>query len=360
MNVTRRTAMGMVVAATAIPGLGMGSARAQTTIRLTMASSHPTALAWVKALEYVVKRSNEVLAERGSEYRLDWTEAYNGQLYGLTETLTAVSQNITDGGWIGALFEPSRLPLQNIMYATPFCTTTVRQAISTMNTLNDNEQAMKDEWAKYDVRFFGCCVSDGYSLFTKEPLNDIKDISGRRILGVPVTAPWLTSLGAAVIPTGLPEMYSMLQTGVADGVIMIGTGAYPLKLHEVAPHAVRSDTGPFTFGGFGMNATAFNGLPPDVQQVMIEMGQAYSDENARIIEERTNAVWPLIEKGSASVRVMDDAEKLRWANAMPDLGKIWVDKNEAAGVPARQIMKSFMAELRKTGGKPLRDWDADI
>ena len=137
MNVTRRTAMGMVVAATAIPGLGMGSARAQTTIRLTMASSHPTALAWVKALEYVVKRSNEVLAERGSEYRLDWTEAYNGQLYGLTETLTAVSQNITDGGWIGALFEPSRLPLQNIMYATPFCTTTVRQAISMEPQWND-------------------------------------------------------------------------------------------------------------------------------------------------------------------------------------------------------------------------------
>ena len=48
-------------------------------------------------------------------------------------------------------------------------------------------------------------------------------------------------------------MYGQLQTGVGDGIILIGTGAYPLKLHEEAPFVTRVDTGPLTFGGFGIN-----------------------------------------------------------------------------------------------------------
>ena len=358
--ISRRAAMGIIVGAAVVPALGLRTASAQTTIRLTMASSHPTALAWVGPLQTVVTRSNELLAERGSEYRIDWTEAYGGQLYGLTETLEAVTQQITDAGWIGALFEPSALPLQNIMYATPFATNDVRQATATMNALNREEEGMKAEWARHDIVFFGACCSDGYSLFTKEPLDDIADVAGRRMLGVPVTAPWLEPLGATLIATGLPEMYSQLQTGVGDGVIMVGTGAYPLKLHEVAPHVTRVDTGPFTFGGFGMNATVFAGLPQDVQAVLVETGQIYSDENARLIEERDTAVWGLFEAEGATIRQMPMDEKLRWVTAMPDLGRIWVEANEAPGVPARQMMTQFMARLREVGGEPLRDWAANI
>lgn len=360
MNVTRRAAIGMVVAATTIPSVGVRGARAQTTVRLTMASSHPTALAWVGPLQDVVRRSNEMLEAQGSEYRLDWTEAYGGQLYGLTETLEAVTQMITDAGWIGALFEPSALPLQNIMYATPFSTSNIDQAVETMNALNANEQAMKDEWARHDIKFFGCCCSDGYSLFTKEPLDDIMDVSGRRMLGVPVTAPWLESIGASLVPTGLPEMYSQLQTGVGEGVIMIGTGAYPLRLYEVAPFITRVDTGPFTFGGFGMNATVFDGLPDEVQEVLVALGPVYSETNANIIRERVDEVWAAFPEEGATIRVMPEEEKQRWVDAMPDLGKIWVEENEAAGVPAREIMKKFMAQLQELGGKPLRDWSENI
>lgn len=360
MNFNRRSFGALIAGATVMPFVGSRRAAAQTTIRLTMASSHPTVLPWVGPLQTIVTRSNEVLEERGSEYRLDWTEAYNGQLYGLTETLEAVEQNITDMGWIGALFEPSKLALQNIMYATPFVTNDVRQAIETMNPLNFNEQAMIDEWSKHDVVFLGCCCSDGYSLFTKEPLDDIEDLAGRRMLGVPVTAPWLEAVGATPVPTGLPEMYSGLQTGVGEGVIMIGTGAYPLRLHEVAPYATRVDTGPFTFGGVGINKPVFEGLPEEVQQVLIELGRAYSEENAQLIEQRAEAAWPNFEKEGATVRVMPMEEKMRWVNAMPDLGKIWVEENESAGVPAREIMKSFMAQLREVGGEPMRDWSANI
>ena len=360
MEMNRRNMMGIVVGASFVPYVGAKSASAQTTIRLTMASSHPTVLPWTKPLETVVQRSNALLEERGSEYRVDWTEAYGGQLYGPPDTLEAITQNIADIGWIGALFEPSGLPLQNIMYSTPFATSTVEQALATMNGLNENEPAMIKEWSEHDIVFFGSSVSDGYSLFMNEPLDNIADIAGRKILGAASTASYVASLGASFIAGGLPEYYSQLQTGVGDGVLIVGTGAYGLKLHEVAKHAIRVDTGPLTFGGLGMNKTVFEGLPEEVQQVMIEMGAVYSGQNAEIINQRANAVWDLMAEEGAIIRDMPLEEKIQWVNALPDLGASWVETNEANGVPAREIMVKFMAALRAAGAEPLRDWSANI
>lgn len=360
MLVDRRNALALVVGAAALPLAGARSASAQTTIRLTISSSHPTVLPWVGPLQAVVQRSNEVLEERGSEHRIEWTEAYSGQLYGPGDTLEAVTQQITDCGWIGSLFEPAKLPLQNIMFSTPFATTDARQAANTMNALNQSEQAMKDEWAGHDIIFFGSSCSDGYSLFTKEPLDNIADIAGRKILGAAATAPLIEPLGAAPVTSSLPETYSNLQTGVGDGVIMVGTGAYPLKVHEVAPYATRVDTGPFTFGGFGMNRMVFDSLPEDVQQVMIEMGEVYSGGNADMIEARAAGVWNLFGEEGATVRDMSAEEKVAWVEALPDLGALWVEANESDTVPAREIMKNFMATVREFGAEPLRDWAANI
>lgn len=360
MNITRRGALGVVVGAATLPYAGINSVSAQTTIRLTMASSHPTALAWVGPLQTVVQRSNEILEEQGSEYRIDWTEAYGGQLYGLTETMEALTQNIADGGWVGALFEPSDLPLNNIPFATPFTTSTVGQAFQIMDNLNRNEQAMIDEWARQDLLYFGSCGSDGYSILSREPLDDIDDLRGKRVVGVPVLGPWIEPLGASLVASGLPEMYSQLQTGVGDAVLIVGTGALPLRLHEVAPHIVKVDTGPLTFGGFCMNKTVFEGLPEEVQTVLAGLGEVYTTENRERIEALQATVYDTMVSEGATLREMPREEKVRWVEAMPDLGLNWVEANESPTVPAREMLRRFMDEAVAVGAEPLRDWAANI
>ncbi len=360
MKLNRRTFVGAMIAATA-PGIAGRKAFAQETVNLTIGSSHPLAIAWVAPLKsVVVDKSNQLLEERGSSYRINWTEAFGGSLYTFNDTLEAVSQQLADAGWIGALWEPATLPLQNIMYSTPFATQTVTQAINTMNRLNASEPAMQKEWTDQNVTFFGSCVSDGYHLFTKKPIEKLADLEGVKLLGVPVCAPWVEPLGATLVNTGIPAMYGQLQTGVGDGTILIGTGAYPLKLHEQAPFITRVNTGPLTFGGFGINTDTYEALPEDVRQVIAELGAEYSVENARLIEEREGLFFQKFAEEGATISDMPDEQKLEWVERLPDLGKIWVDTQEAAGVPGRDIMKKFMSTVREEGGTPLRDWAANI
>ena len=358
MRLTRRT---FIISAAAtglfarVPG-----ARADT-INLTISSSHPLTIPWVEPLKtVVVEKSNQLLEERGSEHRINWTEAFAGTLYDFNDTLEAVTQRLTDMGWIGALWEPSALPLQNIMYSTPFTTNTVRQAVDVMNELNDSQEAMKAEWENSNIVFFGCCVSDGYHLYTKRPIERLEDMRGLKVLGPPVAAPWIEPLGATLIATGIPAQYSQLQTGVGDASLLIATGAYPIKIHEQAPYVALVDTGPLTFGGFGANADTYASLPEDVQEVIAELGREYSAENARIVEEKQKLALDNMEAEGATLWPMPQEQKVEWVNRMPDLGKLWVDSLEAQGVTAaRDIMKAFIETVKAHGGEPLRDWSAN-
>lgn len=355
----RQTLAGMI--GLTVPGVLSTRVYGQETINLTMSSSHPTTIAWVGPLKtIIVDKSNQLLEERGSPYRINWTEAFGGALYGFQDTLEAVSQQLTDMGWIGSLWEPSTLPLQNIDFVTPFSVQRVEQAFNAMNRMNDEQEAYKAEWRAQNVISFGCCGSDGYHLFTKRPIETLDDIAGLKLVGVPTIAPWIEPVGATLVPSGLPQMYGQIQTGVGDGTMIIGTGAYPLKLHEVAPFITKVDTGPLSFGGFGVNLDTYNSLPEDVQQVLAELGREYSAENARLINEREAVFFENFVNEGATVTEMPQEQRMEWAGRLGDLAKVWVEEQESRGVPAREMLTRYMEVLRDEGAEPLRDWAADL
>ena len=112
--------MKTLIATVTALALGAGAVAAET-YKLTISASHPTVLPWVGQLStLVVGESNKRLEAMGSEDRIEWTESYGGALYGFKDTLEAVGDGLTDAGWVGTLWEGSKMPLQNITYFTPF------------------------------------------------------------------------------------------------------------------------------------------------------------------------------------------------------------------------------------------------
>jgi TRAP-type C4-dicarboxylate transport system substrate-binding protein len=363
MTISRRTLLSGAAAVIAAPAVVPGG-RAfgqDKTIKLTIASSHPLSIPWVEPLKTVmVGKANEELEKAKSPYRINWTEAFGGSLYGFQDTLTAVTNGLTDIGWIGALWEPAKLPLQNLMYKTPFATNSVEQAVDVMNELNDHNEAVGKEWTAQKVVCFGACVSDGYHIFTKFPVNSLDDLKGKKFVGAPVLAPWVQGVGVTVVVAGLPVMYSQIQTGIADGCILIPTGAWPLKIHEVAPYITEIDTGPLTFGGSAMNADSYKRLPPEVQKVIKTLGRQYSAENARLINVKHDLAMKSMAAAGAKVTTMSQADRKKLVDSMPPLTKLWADDLEKKGVPAKAVLTQFMKSVRDHGGKPLRDWDKEV
>lgn len=343
-------------------GLASWSVSAQEEVRLTVASSHTTGLPWVGVMHtLVVPESNVRLEAMGSPYRIRWTESYGGALYKLNHTLEAVEIGLTDIGWVGTLWEPSKMPLQNVTYYTPFATDDYQLLREIMNELHEQLPELNAAWTEQNQKFLGGSVLDTYHLMTKFPVDSVDDLNGRKILAPGPSAAWLEGTGAVAVDGGLTTYYTQISTGVADGVLTILTGAPPYRIQEVAPYVTLVGIGGQLTGGMSINLDAWNSLPEDVQSVLSQLGREYSEGVAAEIGVRYARALETFEADPmVFVSELPAAEKQRWIDGLPNIAARWVRDTEARGFPAGEVLRTYMNEIRRRGGQPLRDWDLEL
>jgi TRAP-type C4-dicarboxylate transport system substrate-binding protein len=315
-------------------------------------------LPWVGVMHtLVVPESNRRLEAVGSPHRIRWTEAYGGSLYKYENTLEAVEIGLTDIGWVGTLWELSKMPLQNVTYYTPFVTDDYQLIYEIMNELHETVPALNEAWTRQNQRFLGGSVLDTYHLMTNFPVDSVDDLRGRKILAPGPSATWLEGTGAVPVEGGLTTYYTQIQTGVADGVLTILTGAPPYRIHEVAPYITLVGIGGQLTGGMSINLDTWESLPTDVQEVLADLGREYSAGVAAELGVRYERGLQSMQEEGATVSELPLAEKGKWLDGLPNIAQRWARATERRGIPARNVLGTYMDAIRARGGHPMRDWD---
>ena len=327
--------------------------------KMTIGSSHPPVLPWTLPLKtLIVPESNKRLKAMGKGDTIQWTEAYAGALYDFNNTLEGVGDGLADIGWVGSLWEPAKQPLQNVAYYSPFVTGDFRALVEVQNRLMEKVPAFAAEWTKHNTVFLGAQVADTYHLVTKFPVKSLEDIKGKKLLAPGAIASRVHGTGAIPVDAGLPVFYNMLQTGVADGAVILITGVLPFKLHEVAPYITKVDLGAVFSGALAMNRKTWDALPPHMKELFRELGRDYAKMCSDLVAQREAAAWEALAKNpNVKISELSQEERAKWAKALPDVAGDWARRN---GEPGRQVLKIFMEEARKHGAKPLRDWDRGL
>ena len=355
-GLTRRDLIrwGAASGAAALVSFGAGPAAAKE-FKLTIAASHPKIFPWVGVLSsHVVPESNKRLAAMGSKDRIKWTEAYGGSLYSFKDTLEAVRDGITDAGWVGTLWEGSKMPYQNITYFTPFVSDDLPGLMQVMNRLHGKLPVLRKAWEKQNQVFLGASGVETYHLMTKFPVKSIADLKGRKILAPGPAANWIASLGATPVNGALTTYYNQMQTGVADGCITIITGFYPNKMYEVAPYVTLVGIGAHMTGGFSINKDTWDGLSDDVKKVMRQLGGEYSKIHVEQVMARYEKFLAAL-RTKAKVSTLPAEEKKKWIATLPNIAGKWA-KPRPEG---QAVLKAYMSEIRASGVTPGRNWDKE-
>jgi len=327
------------------------------TYNLTMASSHPTVLPWVGQLStLVVGQSNARLEAMGSNDRINWTETYGGALYGFKDTLEAVGDGLTDAGWVGTLWEGSKMPLQNITYFTPFVSDDLVETLKIMNELHRDIPVLQQAWEDQNVVFLGASGVETYHLLTNFPVNSLSDLDGRKILAPGPSANWIKHLGAVPVNGALPTYYNQVQTVVSDGMVVILTGAFPNRHYEVAPYVTLVGIGAHMTGGLGINRDVWNGLSPNVQKVLRELGEEYTVAHAEEVMARYQKFLTALPDVGATVTEMSADDVATWANTLPNLAGDWVEANANKG--AAVVLDAYMQKIEDFNINPRIDWSS--
>jgi TRAP-type C4-dicarboxylate transport system substrate-binding protein len=126
----------------------------------------------------------------------------------------------------------------------------------------------------------------------------------------------------------------------------------------VAPYITKVDLGAVFSGALAMNKKTFDGLPPHMKELFRELGRDYAKMCADLVAEREAAAWAALGKNpNVKIAELPQAERVKWAKALPDVAGDWARRN---GEPGKQVLRIFMEEARKHGAKPLRDWDKGL
>ena len=351
---TRISATLVSLAITAIAG----SAAAQQTINLTIGSSHPTAFLPTGVLANHLKPEvDRLLKEGGNKYRINWREAYAGTLFKLQDTMEAVRDNIVDVAFVGSVWEPDTMPLSNVTYMTPFTTGDLALVLNTVDKLARENPGLKKEWEANNLQYLGTVGIETYHLWSKVPILKFEDLKGKRYNSPGASAHWLRNTGAVGVDGGVPTYYTNVQTGVTEGALSFYTGIIGIRLHEVAPHVAEVDIGAMFAGGAAVTLDKFRKLPKEVQDAFVAAGKSYTQTLIRETNSRIESSKKAMVDAGAKVVRLSDAERLRWAQSLPDIAGEWAKAAEAKGLPARAVLKAYMDEVRKAGAKPVRDWD---
>ena len=329
------------------------------TIRLTAGGPQSASLPWIGVIStLVVSESNNRLQALRSDHEIVWREAYGGSLYKWQNSLEAIEIGLTDIGWVGALWETSKMPLQNVTYYTPFVTDDLSLLLDLFNELHRTMPELAKAWDDQNQHLLGASGVDTYHLMTSFPVTRVEDLEGRKILAPGPSAAWLEGTGAVAVNGGLNTYYTQINTGVADGVLTILSGAYPYRIHEVAPYITLVGIGAQFNGGMAINKDTWNRLPDDVRTVLTELGGDYSKKLAAEVNERYDQALAAVQQEGATVTTLSNTERQKWIDGLPDIAGQWMRSAEARGHPAGTTLRAYMSAFRARGGQPLRDWDA--
>lgn len=330
---------------------------AQETINLTVASSHPTVVPWVGMIQtHFMAKTDEILAETGT-YKIDWNEAFGGQLYKANATLSSVEEGVTDVGWVFSFLEQAKLPLSQGSSNAPFATSNPPVLLDVMEDLLETNEAFREEWESHNLKVLGLTATDLYDFYLKEPIEGISDLDGRKISAPGVLGNWLRGTGANAVDGSLTSYYTDVQTGVSDGVLSLALGALPIKLYEVAPYIARFDGGAVFSGAVAINRDSWDALPEEVQNAMVEAGKYYTESHGQdLVDRHEMALNKMVELG-AEIIEMPYGETEKWVGMLPDVAGDWAAPLEERGIPAKAFLADYMEGLRAAGETPARDWD---
>lgn len=356
----RAVAVGIAagLAAVALPF----AASAQQTINITIAASHPTTIPWVGFMQSVFMPEVDKRLAAGGKYKIQWKEAFGGQLYKANATLTSVEQGITDIGWVFSYLEPSKMPLMQLAAHTPFTTSDPRIVLGAMTEMIEKVPSFKNEWDKYNLVFLGATGSDTYDIYTKFPVKSLDDLKGKKISAPGILGQWLRGVGATAVDGALTTYYTDIQTGVSEGVVSLATGILPAKVYEVAPYITKVNMGVVFSGGVAINKDTWSKLPAEVQTAMREAGAEYSKRHGEdLVTRHDTAIKLMIERGAnqtppVSVTPLSQAERAKWIAQTPDLAGEWVKNNTARGVAAKPLLEQYMSLVKARGATPERAW----
>lgn len=213
------------------------------------------------------------------------------------------------------------------------------------------KEIWEEEYAKVGVKHISAGAWDPCHFATKDPINSLADLKGKRVFTFPTAGRFLAQFG--VVPVTLPweDIETAVQSGELDGIAWSGiTEDYTVGWADVTNYFLTNNISGAWAGSFFANMDRYNELPAHLQELLkVVMDQSHYY--------RQWWYWG----GEASLRVNGDKMKLttipdeEWKQVEDAAFTFWDEIAEESPTKKKvvDIIKKYNQDMLKAG-KPYR------
>ena len=213
------------------------------------------------------------------------------------------------------------------------------------------KEIWEEEYAKVGVKHISAGAWDPCHFATKDPINSLEDLKGKRVFTFPTAGRFLSQFG--VVPVTLPweDIEVAVQTGELDGIAWSGiTEDYTVGWADVTNYFLTNNISGAWIGHFFANMERWNELPEDLQALLtvcMEQSHYY----------RQHWYWG----GEADLRVNGTKMQLtsipddEWAQ-VEAAAKVFWDEIAAESETKAKVVSIFKQynEVMEKAGRPYR------
>ncbi len=213
------------------------------------------------------------------------------------------------------------------------------------------KQIWEEEYAKVGVKHISAGSWDPCHFATKEPINSLADLKGKRVFTFPTAGRFLSHFG--VVPVTLPweDVEVAVQTGELDGIAWSGiTEDYTVGWADVTDYFLTNNISGAWIGYFFANMDRWNELPDHLKELVrmcFDSSHYY----------RQRWYWG----GEANLRVNGDKMKLttipdaEWATVEAEAQKFWDEIAAESETKAKVVAKiKEYNDIMGKAGRPYR------
>lgn len=217
-----------------------------------------------------------------------------------------------------------------------------------MNKLYEEFPQWREEYEKQNMHVLWFTNWGPANFDFKKPYKTVESIKGVRIRGYGVAADALKAIGAIPVPIAAPEIYTSLQRGLVDGLLMVPVGfTLATHLESVVPYIVAGGYGVCGPSAVVMNKKLWDSLPQDLKDIFLKVKKELIDGKwTEILQNfEHECVDQLVKNGAKFVR-WDDVEVAK-ANKMVQPMEVdrWIKEMEKLGFKEAKKFQKRANEL---------------
>ena len=248
-------------------------------------------------------------------------------------------------------YTPGRFPKTEVFELPFMMTNPVATSKAFMQLVDSDLQA--EEYK--DVKVLGAWVHGPGLIHSKDPINSLEDMAGKKLRGpTRVITDMLNELGATPVGMPLPAIPESLSKGVIDATVIPWEVTTAVRVSELVGNHVEF-AGPEALYTativLVMNKDRYDSLPEDIRAAIdAESGEKLAAFASQVMWDYDVPARKIaVDRGNNIVQ-LDEAEVARWkAKAQPVIDR-WVADMETKGIDGRALIQQAKDLIVQNGG----------